>query len=110
MNIKEINNNKTVKKIKMKCDNYKTDIDGKFMIPRNGFYIISGSAGSGDVVVGARDHTESRRYLCSASGQSSTEGHFALYTADCFTARNSITTKYRQSSFYLYFIVMEVFN
>ena len=47
MNIKEIYNNKTVKKIKMKCDNYKTDIDGKFMIPRNGFYIISGSAGSG---------------------------------------------------------------
>lgn len=47
MNIKEINNNKIVKKIQMKCDNYKTDIDGKFMIPRNGFYIISGSAGSG---------------------------------------------------------------
>ena len=46
MNIQEVNN-KIVKKIKTKCDNYKTDIDGKFMIPRNGFYIISGSAGSG---------------------------------------------------------------
>ena len=47
MNIKEINNNKVVKKIQMKCDNYKTDIDNRYMIPRNGFYIISGSAGSG---------------------------------------------------------------
>ena len=47
MNIKEINNNKLVKKIQMKCDNYKTDIDNRYMIPRNGFYIISGSAGSG---------------------------------------------------------------
>ncbi len=41
------NENYIVSKINMTCDNHSTDIDQRVLIPRNGFYVLSGSAGSG---------------------------------------------------------------
>ena len=47
MLISEKDSDVRVTKIKMSCDDYHTDIDDKLLIPRNGFYVIVGSAGSG---------------------------------------------------------------